>query len=104
VVDEDAFESESAVLLSAPAAEYPAAVRETGAWAKITVGFTIDATGIVRDPRIESSWVKGEAPESAFVEAALAAARTARFEPARERGIPTSSWSTLTFTFEAGPL
>lgn len=104
VVDEDAFESESAVLLSSPSARYPAAARETGTWAKVTVGFTIDETGAVRDPRIESSWVKGDAPESAFAEEALAAARHARFEPARERGVPTSSWSTLTFTFEAGPL
>lgn len=103
VVNRDAFESEPAVLLSTPAAHYPDAARGTGTRAEVIVGFTIDETGAVRDPRIESAKVEGDASESVFAEAALAAARRARFEPARERGVPASSWSTLTFTFEAGP-
>lgn len=102
VVHREAFESEPAVLLAPPAAQYPDAARGTGARAQVVVGFTIDETGTVSDPRIESARVEGEAPESVFAEAALAAVRGARFEPARERGVPSPSWSTLTFTFEAG--
>lgn len=103
VVSRDAFESEPAVLLSAPAAEYPDVARGTGTTAEIIVGFTIDETGAVRDPAVESSRVQGSAPEALFVEEALAAAQRARFHPARERGIPTRSWNTLTFSFETGP-
>jgi TonB family protein len=102
VVSRDAFESEPAVLLSTPTAEYPNAARGTGTTAEVIVGFTIDETGAVRDPAVESSRVQGSAPESLFVEEALAAARRARFEPARERGVPTPSWNTLTFSFETG--
>lgn len=103
VVSRDAFESEPAVLLSTPAAEYPDDARGTGTTAEVIVGFTIDETGAVRDPAVESSRVQGSAPEALFVEEALAAARRARFHPARERGIPTRSWNTLTFSFETGP-
>ncbi len=102
VVSREAFESEPAVLLSAPDAHYPDAARGTGASAEVIVGFTIDETGAVQDPAVESSRVQGQAPEALFEEAALAAARRARFEPARERGVSTRSWSTLTFSFETG--
>lgn len=95
----DFFESEPAVLRSLPAASYPEAARGTGTRAEVVVGVTIDETGAVRDPTIESARVQGNAPESAFREAALAAARRARFEPAREGGRPVRSTSTLTFTF-----
>lgn len=102
LVSRDAFESEPATLLSVPTAEYPDAARGTGTSAQVIVGFTIDETGAVRDPAVESSRVQGTAPEALFVEEALAAARRARFHPARERGVPTRSWSTLTFSFETG--
>lgn len=102
VVSPDAFESEPAVLLSAPAASYPDAARGTGTTAEVIIGFTIDETGAVRDASVESSRVQGTAPEDLFLEEALAAARRARFHPAREHGVPTRSWNTLTFSFEAG--
>lgn len=96
------FESEPAVLLAEPAAEYPDAARGTGTSAKIIVGFTIDETGAVRNPVIERIQIQGDAPKAPFEQAALAAARRARFTPAQERGVPTRSWNTLTFSFEAG--
>jgi protein TonB len=97
------FESEPAVVLAAPAAEYPDAARGTGTSAEVVVGFTIDETGAVRYAVIESTRIQGDAPKAPFEEAALAAARRARFTPAREHGVPTRSWSTLTFSFESGP-
>jgi TonB family protein len=102
VVSPEAFESEPAVLLSAPTAHYPDAARGTGASAEVVVGFTIDETGKVRNPAVESSRIQGDAPKALFEDAALAATRHARFTPARERGEPTRSWSTLTFSFETG--
>lgn len=96
----DSFESEPAVLRSLPSASYPESARGTGTRAEVVVGVTIDETGAVRAPTIERARVQGSAPESVFREAALAAARRARFEPARERGVPVRSTSTLTFTFE----
>ncbi len=93
------FESEPAILRSLPAASYPEAALGTGTRAEIVVGVTIDETGAVRDSTIEKSRVQGSAPESIFHEAALAAARRARFDPAREGGLPVRSTSTLTFTF-----
>ena len=93
------FESESAVPLSAPQPRYPEAARGTDTWAEVVVGLTIDETGTVRDPTIEKLRVKGSAPASLFQEAALAAARAARYRPAREQGAPVRSWTTLTFTF-----
>ena len=100
VVSRDVFESEPAVLLSEPTADYPEVARGTGTSAKVIVGFTIDETGTVRNPIIESTRIQGDAPKAPFEEAAVAAARRARFEPARERGVPARSWSTLTFLFE----
>ncbi len=102
VLSRNDFESEPAVILAAPAAEYPDAARGTGTSAEVIIGFTIDETGAVRNPAVERSQVRGSAPEALFQEAALAAARSARFTPARERGIPTRPWSTLTFSFESG--
>jgi TonB family protein len=93
------FESEPAVLLSVPGASYPAAARDTGTWAEVVVAVPIDASGAVGDPTIETSRVEGSAPETVFEEAAVAAARHARYTPARERGLPVGSQSTLTFTF-----
>jgi TonB family protein len=65
------------------------------------VGLTIDEAGAVRNATIEKSHIRGSAPASAFHEAALTAARQVRYHPAREKGVPVRSWSTLTFTFEA---
>lgn len=101
VMSPDVFESEPAVLLSTPAAAYPDDALGTGTSAEVIVGFTIDETGAVRNPTVESSRVRGSASEALFEEAALAAARQARFAPARERGVPARTWSTLTFSFEA---
>ena len=103
VLGREAFESEPAVLLETPAADYPDAARGTGTSAKVVVGFTIDETGAVRNAVVESTRIQGDAPKAPFEEAALAAAQSARFAPARERGVPTRSWSTLTFSFETGP-
>ena len=100
VVGRDVFESEPAVLLSVPTAEYPEAARGTGTSAEVIVGFTIDETGTVRNPVIERIQIQGDAPKAPFEQAALTAVRSARFEPARERGVPTRSWSNLTFSFE----
>lgn len=93
------FESESAVPLSAPAPRYPEAALGTDTWAEVVVGLTIDETGAVRNPTIERLKIQGSAPAALFQEAALAAAREARYRPAREQGSPVRSWSTLTFTF-----
>ncbi len=103
VLGRDAFESEPAVLLETPAADYPDAARGTGTSAEVVVGFTIDETGAVRNAVIESTRIQGDAPKAPFEEAALAAAQRARFAPAREQGVPTRSWSTLKFSFETGP-
>lgn len=103
MVSRDLFESEPAVLLSVPAAEYPEIARGTGTSAKVIVGFTVDETGAVRNPVIERTWIQGDAPKAPFEQAALTAIRSARFTPAREQGVPARSWSTLTFSFEAGP-
>lgn len=94
------FDTEPAVPLAAPQPSYPAAVRGTGAQAEIVIGFWVDTTGAVSDARVELSHIDGQVSASPFEAAALAAARQARFRPARRKGAPVDSWNTLTYTFK----
>jgi TonB family protein len=94
---EEFFDTEPAVALSVPQPESPRVAK--GAQAEIVIGFWVDRTGAVSDARIELSHVDGRVPASAFEAAALAAARQARFRPARRKGAPVDSWNTLTYSF-----
>jgi len=97
---EEFFDTEPAVALSVPQPESPRVAK--GAQAEIVIGFWVDTAGAVSDARVELSHVDGQAPASAFEAAALAAARQARFRPARRKGAPVDSWNTLTYSFSAG--
>lgn len=78
------------------APSYPAALKSKGARGTATVGFVIDATGVVRVP------VVLVATEPDFGEAALTAVKQWRFSPPRHRGRPVVVEVVRTFAFGRG--
>jgi eukaryotic-like serine/threonine-protein kinase len=94
--------------VSVPAAPYPEAAVGSGAKGKVVVTFVVNEKGQVSEPKVKSIVIEegGTAPvgvdvKALFREAALAAARRARFAPATSDGVPVSfSGGELTYDFK----
>ena len=78
-----------------PLPRYPRLAKEMGAQATVVVEVRVDRDGRVVDSRLTS----GDDSGLGFNEAALKAARSVRFEPARLRGEPVPAWTTVEFEF-----
>ena len=82
-------------LIHLPQPGYTEAARAAGIEGKVRVSITVDATGQVTDVKVLQSLGHG------LDEAALAAARAARFEAAVRCGKPSSSTFTISMRFSA---
>jgi TonB family protein len=82
-------------LVQFPSFGYPAAARGSGSKVNVEVAVLVDETGKVLSAEVRTG---GKSPP-AFEEAALEAARRARFHPARRDGIPGKMWTELLFEF-----
>lgn len=78
-----------------PLPRYPRLAKEMGVRATVVVEVRVDRDGRVVASRLAS----GDDSGLGFNEAALKAARSARFEPARLRGEPLAAWTTIEFEF-----
>jgi protein TonB len=94
------------VAVSMPAATYPKDAVGSGATGKVVVSILVNEKGAVTEARVASIEVQ-EGPQTPagmdvkalFREAAVAAARRARFEPATSDGVPVTFRGELTFDF-----
>jgi TonB family protein len=82
--------------ISVPRPEFPPAVRDFAGDGKVRVRLTIDETGQV----VSAVILSGMRDE--FNEAALAAARRARFEPGTQCGSPVAAHFTIAMRFSSG--
>lgn len=82
-------------LLNLPQPAYTDAARAAGIEGKVRISITVDATGQVTDARVLQSLGHG------LDEAAIAAARSARFEAAVRCGKPASSTFTIAMRFSS---
>lgn len=78
-----------------PTYSYPEAARGSGKKVSIRVGMLVDETGTVIDARIR----EGKESSLGFNEAAMEAARKARFFPATRDGVPGKMWTELLLEF-----
>jgi eukaryotic-like serine/threonine-protein kinase len=90
---------EAAEPVEIPDAIYPAAARGTGREPRVLLAVLVDAHGGVADVRVK----EGDSSGLGFDEAAVAAARRARFLPATSNGAPVRSWSELMIEFVSLP-
>jgi len=81
--------------LSTVTPEYPKAMRASGIGAIVVIDFTVDVTGKVVDPVVESS------NNPAFEEPALQAILQWKYKPAMEDGQPVESKMEQTLQFQA---
>ncbi|HZI63196.1 MAG TPA: TonB family protein [Thermoanaerobaculia bacterium] len=84
------------VLVTVPKPGYPPIAQRMRVQGVVTVEVLVDEDGNVRDSRL----VKRVAQDVGLNEAALAAARKARFKPATKEGVRVRMWYTLTFPFQ----
>lgn len=97
----------TARLLRAPQPTYTEAARRNDIRARIAVRVQVDARGVVQDATIRARWrvdAHGNEQPTATLgygldEAALNAARRARFRPARDAGQPVATETVITFRF-----
>jgi eukaryotic-like serine/threonine-protein kinase len=82
-----------------PEAIYPAAARGTGREPRVLLAVLVDEHGGVAEVRVK----EGDSSRLGFDEAAVAAARKARFLPATRNGAPVRSWSELMIEFVSPP-
>jgi serine/threonine-protein kinase len=93
--------------LSVPAAPYPEAAVGSGAKGRVMVSILVNAKGEVAEAKVTSILIEegGQMPagldvKALFRDAAVAAARRARFEPAMSDGVPVPyPGGELTYTF-----
>jgi protein TonB len=85
---------EEAQLSSMPPPTYPPSLADSGRYAKVVLEVLVDENGAVVEARVKSASVDAE-----FRQAALAAARQARFEPATKNGIAGKMWGELGYEF-----
>ncbi|MEA2695023.1 MAG: hypothetical protein QOJ16_4410 [Acidobacteriota bacterium] len=83
------------VPLDLPRYDYPAAARGSGRRASVRVGVLIDEEGKVLDAALRER----DSSDLGFNEAALAAARKTRFQPATRDDLPGKMWTELIFEF-----
>lgn len=84
------------VPLSVPKPEYPSGVRDFSGSGKVRIKLTVDQEGRVVSAEILSGM------RDEFNEAALAAARRARFEPGTQCGNPVTASFTIAMRFSSG--
>ena len=87
--------AEAAEPVDVPDAIYPAAARGTGKEPKVLLAVLVDEHGAVAEVRVK----EGDSSHLGFNEAAVAAARKARFLAATRNGVPVRSWSELIIDF-----
>ena len=90
---------EAAEPVEIPAAIYPAAARGSGREPRVLLAVLVDEHGGVGEVRVK----EGDSSHLGFDEAAVAAARKARFLPATRNGAPVRSWSELMIEFVSPP-
>ncbi|HVR07618.1 MAG TPA: TonB family protein [Thermoanaerobaculia bacterium] len=90
---------EAAEPLEIPDAIYPEAARGTGKSPTVRLAVLVDERGNVADVRVK----EGDSSNLGFNEAAVAAARKARFLAATRNGVPMPSWSELMIEFVSPP-
>jgi protein TonB len=90
---------EAAEPVEIPDAIYPAAARGTGREPRVLLAVLVDEHGGVAEVRVK----EGDSSHLGFDEAAVAAARKARFLPATRNGAPVRSWSELMIEFVSPP-
>jgi TonB family protein len=83
-------------LASRPQPSYPPIAKRQRVEGVVTVEVLVDENGNVQEARL----VQGVARDVGLNEAALAAARTARFTPATKQGVRVKMWFTLKFPFK----
>ncbi|HSF03209.1 MAG TPA: energy transducer TonB, partial [Solirubrobacterales bacterium] len=84
------------VLVSMPKPSYPPIAQRMRVEGVVTVEVLVDENGAVRDTRLSRRVPK----DVGLNEAALAAARQAKFRPATKEGVRVKMWYTLTFPFQ----
>ncbi|MEM7585686.1 MAG: TonB family protein [Acidobacteriota bacterium] len=82
-------------LISKPQPVYPKRARRRRQEARVVVGVYVNEKGKVIETVIQQSGPQ----EYGFNDAAVEAARAARFEPATKRTVPGKMWTTLPFVF-----
>lgn len=75
--------------------EYPPIARRLRAEGVVVVSVLVDENGAVTDARV----VQRAARDVGFEEAALEAARSARYQPATKGGVRVKMWKTLRIPF-----
>ena len=90
---------EEAQLTASPPPAYPPGLAGSGRSAQVVLEVLVDENGAVVEARVKSARVDGGGADAAFRQAALAAARKARFEPATKQGIPGKMWGELSYEF-----
>ena len=83
-------------LVSYSKPQYPAAAKRTGLQGVVVVALLVDEEGRVQEARI----AEGVKQAGGLNEAALAAARTARYRPATKDGVPVKVWTRLRIPFK----
>ncbi len=83
-------------LVSYSKPQYPAAAKRTGVQGVVVVSLLVDEEGRVQEARIH----EGVKQAGGLNEAALAAARTARYRPATKDGVPVKVWTRLRIPFK----
>jgi len=91
--------AEAAEPVEIPDAIYPDAARGTGREPRVLLAVLVDEKGRVAEVRVK----EGDSAHLGFDEAAVAAARKARFLPATRNGAPVRSWSELMIEFVSPP-
>jgi serine/threonine-protein kinase len=83
-------------LVSVPKAQYPPLARRMQAEGIVVVSVLVDENGQVQDARV----VESTNPKMGFNEAAIAAARGARYRPATKSGVRVKMWTRLRIPFK----
>jgi TonB family protein len=87
---------QSPKLVSIQKPSYPPLAKRLRVQGTVVVGVLVDENGRVSDTNL----IQGVQQNVGINEAALAAARTARFEPATQDGVRVSTWFNLTIPFK----
>ncbi|HEY0780964.1 MAG TPA: TonB family protein, partial [Thermoanaerobaculia bacterium] len=83
-------------LVNYPSPEYPPLARRLGVQGTVIVSVLVDESGRVAEARI----VEPVKQQVGINEAALSAARAARFRPATKGDVPTKMWTRLKIPFK----
>ncbi|HLF57581.1 MAG TPA: energy transducer TonB [Thermoanaerobaculia bacterium] len=84
------------VLVSVSKPEYPAMARRTRVEGTVVLSLLVDENGRVIDVRLQ----RGVSLNVGINEAAIAAARTAKYRPATKDGVRVKTWHQLTIPFK----